>query len=808
MSDRVKDEQQQPRIVPVVGSSAEAHRLDSYGIGVRIDPAHTYQTETEARDVEWQNLEHFVAARGPEPTITIPPSRSSQSPDEPEVSDDLWQRVQRQQEQLKTENRNLVQRERDLRSRIFSLEEELEQFTHRAVRDQSQLESRKTQLQKDETLLAERHIAFEIQFRKFETERDTVNAQRADLERRKKAIRDEVLAELNVERAELHDAKAALQRDLDHAQVLKDALQSRFDSLAADNARTLKAEREKLWQSLTQEYEQRNTAFQQEREVWIRVRDAEKTGIEREKAMFESAVETANAEFLQGREALASELAAAREQHNVQIETEKRDWEELRLREEVALAALSETQQAEIIAARETLAGEIETLREQHLAALQAERQAWEETRERELAMVDAERAQIIALREATELQLIAAREEQDRILTEERDEWEQTYQREKALQESQHAEWLASRDAMLAASRDALEVEFISLREQHTQKLQAERDEWELEQQTEKAALEERRDEFVRERTLIENRIRFQQDHLEKSRNEFEQVQNDFRRERQVEMQRLEEANMSTIRRLKQVDLYRSSIDAREKSLDREQESFNRARKAITSTADFDRMNFQAEKHAWEQERQTQQSELRRQQEALLARTEGLESRRIRLDKLRTELEETHRATLEMRLAVEESWAQLTHTAGQDEARKRVEQVRQSLSGYYQQMHESLAEQRREQVESQSKFERQRSEFTDERQKLTAWITQRDEDLRLGEERLRIAANDAAANHTKWLTARDRWLLEKTEAEQLIRRLLSSLGENNREQSTGNEALFRLNEIQAPFENLAAHRP
>ena len=121
--------------------------------------------------------------------------------------------------------------------------------------------------------------------------------------------------------------------------------------------------------------------------------------------------------------------------------------------------------------------------------------------------------------------------------------------------------------------------------------------------------------------------------------------------------------------------------------------------------------------------------------------------------------------------------------------------------------MHESLSEQRREYVEVQAKFDRQRTEFVEERQKLTAWITKRDEELRVGEERLRISANDSAANHTKWLTARDRWLLEKTEAEQLIRRLLASLGETNREQSSHQEALAQLDEIKIPYESAFFHR-
>ena len=245
----------------------------------------------------------------------------------------------------------------------------------------------------------------------------------------------------------------------------------------------------------------------------------------------------------------------------------------------------------------------------------------------------------------------------------------------------------------------------------------------------------------------------------------------------------------------MRQIDLYRSSIDEREKSLDREQELFERAQKAITNTVDLDRISFQAERDAWEQQRHIQQSDLRRQKEALTTLGENLESRRARLDKLRAELEETHRATLEMRLAVEEAWAQLTQVAGQDEARQRVEQVRESLIGYYQQMHDSLEEQRREQFDALSKFERQRAEFAEERQTLTNWLAARDEELKSGEERLRVAAIDASSHHAHWLAARDRWLMEKAEAEKLIRRLLASLGETNRDQSREIEQALSLHE-------------
>lgn len=791
MNERVKDEQQ--RIAPGVGSNADTRRSESLGIGVRIDPAHHPSGETEAKEIAWPNLEHFVRPRADEPSSISPAV---------ELADDVLsnrsgsQSQQQFLEEIKVRNANLERREQELRARILSWEEDRLQFNQRIARDQSQLEAAKLRLQQGESALAERMIAFEVQSRKVEAEFESLQQQRLDLERHKKQLRDELLAELHADRAEIANSKAALQQDIEHAQVLKDALQARLDSHAADNDRILKTEREKLWKSLTEEWEQRERTFQSEREEWAKTRDLERSELDREKAMFESAAETANAEFIQSRQlleearqSLEQELAAARDQHQATIEATQQEWEQTRQQEEQLLRNQIESTQAEIIAVREALAIELDSSRVKHEAELNRERDEWNQFRLRE-------ETELRTIRSALDFEIRTTREQHEAAIHEERTAWEQQRDQEQARQDAQRSEWAVNRDAMLAASREALEIEFIELRAAHAAMLQADRDEWEQTRQKEEAALEEQRIEFLRERTLIENRIRFQQEHLEKSRAEFEQAQNDYRRERQIESQRLEDINASTLRRMKQLDLYRSSIDAREKSLDREQEVFNKTRKAINSTADFDRLNFQAERHAWEQERQLQQNDLLRQQEALAARTETVESRRLRLDKLRAELEETHRGTLEMRLAVEESWAQLTHVAGEDDARKRVEQVRQSLAGYYQQMHESLADQRREHVELQSRFERQRAEFADERQKLTAWITKRDEELRVGEERLRLAANDAALNHTKWLNARDRWLMEKAEAEQLIRRLISSLGDNNREQIGHDEALQRLDEI------------
>jgi hypothetical protein len=723
MNERVTDE----TVRQAARSAADSQPARSIGNELRIDQAHHLNRSGDGPsphdELHPESADQFFAeesaARQPEtnPLRATPATSKLDTHFLNEVS----QLAQQLHLQIQSEKCDLEARERTLQDQAALFETEKLRFIHEIAHELAQAETLKAQLQENEATLSRRQIDFELQARQVETERDTLQLERTEFEQRKLAVRGEVMAEVQAERNEVERLKSNLREEQDRVQLLKAWLQQRLDELAIENDRTLQSEREKLWQSLTTEWEQRQVAFQQQSEDWSQTRDLERSEIEREKALFESTVQSANAEFLGARESLIVELSDLREQTTLQLQSERSEWERSR-----------EQQQAELVATRQALELKIAKATEE-LATIRQNLQAtWEESR----------------------------RDEET---------------------ESQ-------------AARESLAAELVALRDEHAETLRSERNDWEQARDQENAELATKQAEFLREQTLVENRIRFQQDHLEKSRFEFEQAQNTYRHERQVERQRIEETNILMIRRLRQMDLYRSSIDEREKSLDRQQELFDRTQKAITSSVDLDRLSFQAEREAWEQERQIQFADVRRQKEAMATLAENMESRRVRLDKLRAELEETHRATLEMRLAVEETWAQLTQVAGQDEARQR-EQVRESLIGYYQKIQASLEEQRREQFDALAKFERQRAEFTEERLKLTNWFASRDEELKLGEERIRTAATEASSNHIHWLAARDRWLLEKAEAEKLIRRLLASLGETNRDQSREVDAVFALNE-------------
>jgi hypothetical protein len=662
MDERKIEAPPQRAIVPVEQPHPDSRSLTLRGTGLRIDSSHVPANIGESA----------AAPSTPTPPQTVPAN--------PRANSQLLLEAGRILEQLQVQDAELGERQRLLDERVAAFEAEKRQFNSHRLTEDALLEERRQKLISDEAALAQRLGEAHEMLSQIDAGRSTLERERADLERHRATLRGELVTEFQQDRQAIEADRLELAREFERARTLTSALDERLRETTAEAERLIQAERERLWQTLINEWEERRSEFQRDHDAWLATVQAEKLEIEREKAFYEAAVRNAETDFAKAR-----------------------------LEQETELQALRQAEIAALQAERESLFHKIE-----------AEREDWE-----------------------------AALSEQDAQLKSARDEQAAGMQ----VERQQHEETLL-----------AERIE-----------LQAERDEWEKTRSAQLAELQG-------ERSVLESRIRFQQEHLEKLRTDLDRAQNEHRRERQIERQRLEDDSQQIVRRMRQIDLYRASIDEREKSLERERDVLEKSRRAFSSSVDVDRLNLQREQSAWQAERQIQQSELLRQQELYSSHADGLESRRIRLEKLRTELEETHRSTLEMRLAVEESWAELSQAAGQDVARQRVEQVRNALVGYYRQLHDEIVEQRREHLESQTKFERMRAEFHDERQKLMEWISSRDQELRVGEERLRLGAADAASRDSIWQAARDRWMQEKAEAEQVIRKLLAELGNQHRD--------------------------
>jgi len=279
-------------------------------------------------------------------------------------------------------------------------------------------------------------------------------------------------------------------------------------------------------------------------------------------------------------------------------------------------------------------------------------------------------------------------------------------------------------------------------------------------------------------ERRTFDNRNRFQQEHLQKLRSELEVRQREDRIERQQTLTRIEQRDVLFDLRAAQLEHYRELLVNREESVERERRLLAASRHCFVGESGQERQRFRGERETWDQERQAQRAEIRRQQDMLTLHAENLEGRKSRLDQLRVELEETHRETLEMRMAVEEAWAQLTQASGSDAAQERVDQARSALSDHFAQLRESLAQQCQGLLNEQSQHQQQQNEFREERQKLTEWISVRDKSLQQREEQLSGEADDLQKRHASFAAENEARIAEKADTERVIRDLLKQISE------------------------------
>lgn len=277
-------------------------------------------------------------------------------------------------------------------------------------------------------------------------------------------------------------------------------------------------------------------------------------------------------------------------------------------------------------------------------------------------------------------------------------------------------------------------------------------------------------------ERVLLDSRLRFQQDHLDKSRGELEEAQTEFRWEQQAARTWLEQELLQSRLLRSQLDQRRGILDEREQSLAREQDLITRSRRAQEDSLSRERERLAGDRAHWEHERDVARADLRRQQDLLALHAENLETRRQRLDSLRSELEETNRKTLETRLAVEEAYSQLSRSAGPEETRLRVDEARAVMAEYYRGTRDSLVRQRQEIEQMQERLRQQRQELQAERESLAAWGLAREQKGIEREAALGAAREELDAREREARGLRERWLAERQEAESVIRDLLDQL--------------------------------
>lgn len=293
----------------------------------------------------------------------------------------------------------------------------------------------------------------------------------------------------------------------------------------------------------------------------------------------------------------------------------------------------------------------------------------------------------------------------------------------------------------------------------------------------TEKLADVEQREASIQRREVeLEKRTRLHENHLRQLRRSFEAQQTEFGQQQQQIRLRQVDMSEQLDRRWLHLVRVRDRLTQREESIDRERHLIDELRRTILHRAEEQEARWAQDRTCWEDECEAHRADIRRQQDMLALHAQNLEARRSRLDQLRDELEQTHRETLELRVAVEQVWTELADTMGEEAARERVEQARAELVSAFDHFEGSLGRQHAEIRAAEQRLTEQRERFRAEREEFTQWMSRRELQLQEREELLQRDVRVASEHEADWRRTRERWTLEKIEAESVIRQLLDEL--------------------------------
>ncbi len=170
------------------------------------------------------------------------------------------------------------------------------------------------------------------------------------------------------------------------------------------------------------------------------------------------------------------------------------------------------------------------------------------------------------------------------------------------------------------------------------------------------------------------------------------------------------------------------------------------------------------------------QQTEIKLQSEQLSRRETELEQRAESLDRMHFELQTTQREVLEMRLATEETWAQLTGVLAPATLTRSIAQVRSKLADQYQQMLSDLAERRTELRTTANEVSTQYEQLRKHRDELQAWAERRNQDFAELASRLVSREQELDRQQVHYERLESRWQAERDELQEEIRGLLAEL--------------------------------
>ncbi|HTQ39400.1 MAG TPA: hypothetical protein VMJ32_10245 [Pirellulales bacterium] len=167
---------------------------------------------------------------------------------------------------------------------------------------------------------------------------------------------------------------------------------------------------------------------------------------------------------------------------------------------------------------------------------------------------------------------------------------------------------------------------------------------------------------------------------------------------------------------------------------------------------------------------------ELQQQREALDARSEYLARRGSAMDQLRDELLRIHRETLEMRLATQELWAQMSDLAPQASLEQSLARLRTQLAENYRMQSGEAAAQQKEAKELAVKITQQFDRLAEQKRAWQQWAVDEQRQIELQAAGLAARETELQRNEEQLRDEQQRWDSQRHELQSEIRRLQTEL--------------------------------
>jgi chromosome segregation ATPase len=216
--------------------------------------------------------------------------------------------------------------------------------------------------------------------------------------------------------------------------------------------------------------------------------------------------------------------------------------------------------------------------------------------------------------------------------------------------------------------------------------------------------------------------------------------------------------------------------LDEAERMLSEEKEALERQCRQLNADRQAHQQQRLIERRKIEEERAISKQDLAHNEEILRQRSERIEQREAALERLQVELQASQREVLEMRLATEETWAQLTGALAPASLTRSIAQVRGQLADHYEQTLREMEERRLGLEEVAQQLADEQTRLETHGRELQGWVKRRDEEIEKQAARLIARERELDRQQRQYEELEARWNRERNELRSRIRELLAAI--------------------------------